>query len=104
MPAQPVSAGADATPQIVAARFNSLDVAHPQVWSGTIVTSTNVASVELKTNQFSLNVPRDRFGLFRFRINVFDLPAEFMRRYDLRIIARNTAGVKTEEDVPFRIR
>jgi hypothetical protein len=100
----PAAAAGSAAPRIVGARFNTLDVRRPQQWSGTIVTSTNVASVELKTNQFSLNIPRESFGVFRFRINVYDLPAEFIRRYSLRIIARNTAGDEAEEDVPFRVR
>lgn len=104
MPASPESAAADAPPRILAARFNTLDVVHPAVWSGTIVTTSNVASVELRTNQFSLNVPRPTFGVFSFSVNVYDLPAEFLRRYSLRIIARNTAGVAVEEDAPFSIR
>lgn len=103
LPSPAVAAGS-AAPRILGAHFNTLDVRRPRGWSGTIVTSTNVASVELKTNQFSLNVPRESFGVFRFRINVYDLPAEFIRRYSLRIIARNTAGDEVEEDVPFRIR
>lgn len=103
LPSPAVAAGS-AAPRILGARFNTLDVRRPQEWSGTIVTTTNVASVELKTNQFSLNIPRDRFGVFSFRIDVYDLPAEFIRRYSLRIIARNTAGDEVEEDVPFRIR
>lgn len=101
---QPVAAASDAAPRIVAARFNTLNVTRPATWSGTIVTSTNVASVELKTDQFSLNLPRKRFGVFEFHVSLYDVPPEFIRRYDLRVIARNTAGRKAEEDIPFAIR
>ena len=104
LPASPSPAANAEAPRILAARFNTLSVARPATWSGTVVTTTNVASVELRTNQFSLNLPRTAYGVFRFRIHVYDLPAEFLRRYSLRIIARNSAGDAVEEDVPFAIR
>lgn len=103
LPASPVLGSNTAAPRILAVRFNTLNVKRPATWSGTVVTTTNVASLELRTNQFSLNLPRTTFGVFRFRVHVYDLPAEFLRRYSLRIIARNTAGDAVEEDVPFSI-
>lgn len=102
--AGPAAAASDAAPRIVAMQFSSLDVKRPATWSGRIVTSTNVASVELRTNQFTISVPRTAFGDFRFNLNVFDVPSEFVRHYQLRVIARNAAGLEAEEDVPFRIR
>ena len=103
LPAPPAAPN-DAPPRIVAIRFSSLDVKRPAVWSGRFITSTNVASVEVRTNQFSIDVPRRTFGDFAFDLNVLDVPAEFIRRYDLRVIARNSAGDAVEEDMPFRIR
>lgn len=102
--ASPQTAANDAPPRIIAMEFSSLDLARPSQWSGVIITSTNVASVELKTNQFSISVPRETFGRFVFRLNVLDVPAEFVRTYALRVIARNAAGVESEEDVPLRLR
>lgn len=99
----PRTAANVAPPRIIAARFSSLDVHRPGVWSGTIVTTTNVASLELRTNQFSISVPRAAFGRFNFTLRIYDVPDEFIRSYTLRIIARNSAGVKVEEDAPFRI-
>lgn len=94
----------DAPPRILSMQFSSLDVKRPGRWSGTIVTGTNVASVEVRTNLFSIDVPRTTYGLFRFTMNVFDTPPIFVRAYRLRVIARNSAGVEDEEDLPFRIR
>ncbi|MGZ3503264.1 MAG: hypothetical protein ACXVAM_04315 [Vulcanimicrobiaceae bacterium] len=94
----------DAAPQIQAIALSSLDVRRGQRWSGRIVTSTNVASVEIRTNLFSLDVPRTDFGRFAFTLNVFDLPPIFIRPYWLRVIARNAAGEAVEEDMPFRLR
>ncbi len=93
-----------ATPRIQAIWLSGNDVRRGADWSGEIVTSTNVASVEVRTNLFSIDVPRRAFGRFAFRLHVFDVPPIFVRAYDLRVIARNAAGAQAEEDLPFRIR
>lgn len=85
-------------------RFSSLDVSRPELWTGAFVTSTNVASVELRTNLFVVNVPRASAGRFAFRLDVLDVPPIFLRSYRLRVIARNARGDAVEEDVPFRLR
>jgi len=98
------AASTGAAPRIVGMAFNSLDLARGSTWSGDFVTSSNVASLEVRSNLFSLNVPRTAFGRFHFDVDVYDLPPIFIRSYAVRIIARNTAGAEAEEDVPFRIR
>lgn len=84
--------------------FSAEQVRRGQTWSGRIVTSTNVASVEVRTNLFSIDVPRRAYGDFRFSLRVYDVPPIFIRAYRVRVIARNTAGQSAEEDLPFRIR
>jgi hypothetical protein len=93
-----------AAPRIIAMQFSSLDVGRPSRWSGTIVTGTNVARVEVRTNLFSVDVPRTAFGRFHFAMNILDTPPIFVRAYRLRVIARNSAGAEYEEDLPFRLR
>lgn len=100
----PQTAANAAPPRIVAMRFSAADVRRGQTWAGAIVTTTNVASVEVRTNLFSVNVPRRDFGEFAFSLRVFDVPPIFVRAYRVRVIARNTAGTAAEEDVPLRIR
>jgi hypothetical protein len=102
--AWPATAANDAPPNIQTIALSSEDVRRGQTWSGEIVTSTNVASVEVRTNLFSLDVPRRTFGRFAFALNLLDVPPIFIRKYRLRVIARNTAGAEQEEDLPFRIR
>lgn len=94
----------DAPPRILAMRFSSLDVRRGQRWSGAFVTGTDVASIEVRTNLFSINVPHRSPGRFAFALEVLDTPPIFVRAYRLRVIARNSAGIEYEEDLPFRIR
>lgn len=100
----PRAAPNDAPPAIVAMRFSGNVVRRGETWTGSIITSTNVASVEVRTNLFSINVPRRTFGDFHFDLRVFDVPPIFIRAYRVRVIARNSAGEGVEEDLPFRIR
>lgn len=93
-----------APPRILGLHFSSLDVRRGERWSGAIVTGTNVASVEVRTNLFSINVPKRSPGRFSFMLYVLDAPPIFVRSYSLRVIARNSAGTEYEEDLPFRIR
>lgn len=101
---KPVSLENDAAPQLLSVRFTSLDVKRGERWSGAFVTSTNVASVEVRTPLFSIDVPRSSFGRFAFAVDVLDVPPIFVRPYRLEVIARNSAGSSVAEDLPFRIR
>jgi hypothetical protein len=103
LPVPPVRSN-DAPPQILAMHFNALDLRRPSLWSGAFVTSTNVASLEVRSNLFSIDATRKSFGTFAFAVDVYDLPSIFLRSYRVRVIARNSAGAQTEEDVPLTIR
>lgn len=96
--------GRDAPPQILAMHFSALDVRRGRRFSGEFVTGTNVASIEVRTNLFSIDVPHVGEGRFAFQLDVLDAPPIFIRPYRLRVIARNSAGVEFEQDLPFRIR
>jgi hypothetical protein len=102
-PTPPV-AKPQAPPRIVAMWMPTLTL-HPGMWfDGTIVVSTNVASVEVRTAAFSVNSTHVAPGLYRFHTRVLELPP-FSRRhsYELDVIARNTAGVKQVEQAPLRV-
>lgn len=94
----------DAPPRILGMRFSSLDVVRGQWWSASFIAGTNVASIEVRTNLFSINVPKDGPGRFSFLLDVLDTPPIFVRHYRLRVIARNSAGQEYEENMPFEIR
>jgi hypothetical protein len=102
-PTPPV-AKPEAQPQIVVMWFPTLTL-HPGMWfDGTIVVSTNVASVEVRTAAFSINTAHVAPGLYRFHTRILEVPP-FSRRhsYELDIIARNAAGIKQVEQAPLRV-
>ncbi len=98
-----VVAISDAPPRILRLELSSLRVSPGQQWRGRIATSTNVASVEIRTELFSFTAQRTAFGQFRFMQRIIDLPGIFQRGYVLRVIARNAAGAAVEQEIPFRL-
>ena len=68
------------------------------------MTSTNVASVELRTESFSFVADRLGFGIFDFSQTVLDVIPQYRRAYLLRVIARNARGDAAERIVPIVIR
>jgi hypothetical protein len=89
----------NAPPHIVRIWMSTLTL-RPGMWfDGTIVASTNVASVEVRTAAFSINSAHVAPGLFRFHALVLEVPAlSRLRSYELYIIARNTAGDQAVEN------
>ena len=100
----PPLAKPDAPPRIVRVWFSTLTI-RPGMWfDGSIVVSTNVASVEVRTAAFSINSTHVAPGLYRFHTHVLELPPVSRRHwYDLFIIARNTPGVQEVEEAPLRV-
>ncbi len=84
--------------------FSTLTI-KPGIWfDGTIVASSNVASVEVRTAAFSINSVHVGPGLYRFHMRVLELPPLSRRHwYDLYIIARNTPGDEEVEHAPLRV-
>ena len=106
-----------APPRILAMRFSSLDVHRGQEWSGSFVTGTNVASVEVRTNLFSINVPHRSPGRFAFTLDVLGeqvgvgaLPRATIGRVNRRVgatmvkkIARRRAKVILGRELPLGV-
>jgi hypothetical protein len=99
-----VVAAPDAPPRVLAVWLSSAQIVPGTDWLGRIATTTNVASLEIRTESFSFNATRVAFGQFVFRQHVLDIVPQYKRRYDLSIIARNTAGTKDVRVVPIDLR
>lgn len=96
---------ADAPPRILELWMNETTIQPgARKWTGRIVTSTNVASVEVRTESFSFVADRRRFGVFDFSQTILDIIPQYRRAYVLHVIARNTRGDTDERRVPIIIR
>ena len=91
-----VAAAPSASPRILALWTNETAIAPGSQWVGRIATTTNVASLEIRTESFSFNATRTSFGQFQFDQHVLDIVPQYKRGYTLQFIARNTEG---DEDV-----
>ena len=97
-------AAPNAAPRIVRIWLSTLTIVPGSWFDGTIVVSTNVASVEVRTAAFSINSTHVAPGLYRFHTHVLELPPLSRRHwYELYIIARNTPGVEQIEKAPLRV-
>ncbi len=100
----PRLASPGAAPQILALWMNETSIPSGTDWYGRAITSTNVASLEVRTESFSFVAQRIAFGDFRFRQHVLDMVPYYKRPYTLHVIARNTAGDQDELLVPIAFR
>ncbi len=100
----PRLASPGAPPQILALWMNETSIPSGTDWYGRAITSTNVASLEIRTESFSFVAQRIAFGDFRFRQHVLDMVPYYKRPYTLHVIARNTAGDRDELLVPIAFR
>ncbi|TAM76308.1 hypothetical protein EPN44_06245 [bacterium] len=97
-----MAAANDAPPRVLSVFVNETAIANGDHWRGRIATSTNVASVEIRTESFSFAAQRTTFGEFTFDVHVLDMPPQYRRGYMLQIIARNAGGARDERYVPIR--
>jgi len=91
-------------PRILAVWMNETAVAPGTQWLGRIATTTNTASVEVRTESFSFNATRIAFGQFVFSQHVLDVVPYYKRGYTLSIIARNADGVEDTDLIPITMR
>lgn len=98
---RPVRAPALSQPRIEALWMNETTIRTGSVWSGRLVTSTNVVSVEIRTESFTFVAQRVRPGVFTFSQDILDMVPQYRRPYTLQIIARNGAKAADTWLVPI---
>lgn len=72
--------------------------------TGTVITSTNVAAVELHLAGRSVRMPRSDFGVWQVTYTVPSIPFWLRKNYTVAVIALNSAGVTAEKDVTVSLR
>lgn len=94
----------DAPPQILWIRVNPDAPRAGDTLSWLVLTSSNVASVEVRVGGFGVSMPKTDVGRFEGSYVVPRLPFFMSHRFDAQIIARNTGGVAVEKTLPLQIR
>ncbi|HKU68493.1 MAG TPA: hypothetical protein VJP85_12015, partial [Candidatus Baltobacteraceae bacterium] len=101
---KPIAVPENAPPRILAMSI-STPVAHGgQIVSGTVETSSNVASVEARIAGYSSSMQKVGVGKFALSYRVPYLPFFLHRTYSIEVIARNTRGDEVRTSVPITIR
>lgn len=99
----PVREPPEAPPRILSMSLSS-PVAHGgQVLSGTVRTSSNVASVEARIGGYSSAMQKVGVGLFALSYRVPNLPFFLHRTYTVEVIARNARGDAVRSEVPITV-
>jgi len=71
---------------------------------GTVLTSSNVASVQVRIGTLAIDVPKTGVGAFALDYRVPWVPFFFYGRYNLQVIASNSRGDRTVREIPITVR
>jgi hypothetical protein len=94
----------DAAPQILSVSISETTVHSGDTVTGSVSTTSNVASVEVRIATFGMGMAKTGVGRFALTYPIGNLPFFVRGTFPMRIIARNTRGVSTETTVPITVR
>jgi hypothetical protein len=95
----------DAPPQILAVQVPSTTVFGGETVDGSVIASSNVASVELRVASYSRAMEKVAPGEFTIAVTVPRLPFFLRgRTWSIQIIARNTRGDAVAQMLPITVR
>lgn len=95
---------ADAPPQILAIQLSDPVFHGGELVTGTIITSTNVAAVEIRLMGKHARIPRTDFGVFQMSYKMPRVPFWMRKTYTAQVVAMNSAGVEAERDITVSVR
>ena len=72
--------------------------------TGTVITSTNVAAVEIHLAGRSMRLPRADFGVFQMTYTVPHVPFWLRKTYTAQVVALSSSGAQAERDVTISVR
>lgn len=72
--------------------------------SGSVVTSSNVASVQARIGGYAMPLSKVGVGRFALTYTVAPLPWFVRGNFTMRVIAKNTRGVTVERQIPLTVR
>jgi hypothetical protein len=94
----------DAQPEIVALQLPSTTLFGGETVHGSVIASSNVASVQIKIASFSQVMNKVAPGRFEMSVLVPHTPFFLHRTYTLQVIARNARGDAVTESLPVSVR
>jgi len=95
---------ADAPPQILGVAMSETTVTAGDTVSGSVVTTSNVASVQARIDGYALNLSKIGVGRFALTYTVGPLPPFVRGTFTLQVIARNTRGDTVTRAIPLTVR
>lgn len=72
--------------------------------SGTVLTSSNVASVEVRIGGYGVTLDKVGVGRFAMAYTVGNLPFFVHGTFQMQVIARNSRGDKAQTSLPIEVR
>lgn len=72
--------------------------------SGMVVTSSNVASVEVRVASYGMTLSKVGVGRFALQYTLGALPFFVHGTYQMKIIARNARGDTAQQSLPITVR
>jgi len=100
----PIVLPPDAVPQILAVTVNETVFHSGDTIYSTVITSTNVAAVELRVAGKAIRFPRVDFGVWQLTYTLPHIPRRMLHDYDAQIVAMNSAGVTASRPVTISLR
>ena len=100
----PLVLAPDAPPQILAVSMSSPELRSGETVTGTVITSTNVAAVEVRLHGRAKRLNRTDFGVWQLTFVVPKFPFFMRHRYTAQVIALNSAGMEAAQPVTFLLR
>jgi hypothetical protein len=94
----------NAPPEIVAIHLSSTSVSSGDTLFGKVLTSSNVASVEVRVATYAFTLQKVGVGRFAMTYRVGNIPFFVHGTFPMKIIARNTRGDAVERSLPLTVR
>jgi hypothetical protein len=94
----------DAAPQILAVAVSETTVHPGDTVSGSVVTTSNVASVQARIGGYAMTLSKTGVGRFALTYTVGPLPWFVHGNFPMQVIARNTRGDTVERTIPLTVR
>lgn len=100
----PLALPPDAPPQILAIQLSDPVFHSGETVTGTVITSTNVASVEIRLAGRATHMPRTDFGVWQMTYHMPRIPFFMRGNYTAQVVAMNSEGLTAVQEITVSVR